>query len=98
MSDAKLDPIIHPANRLKIIAMLDAMRTDVEFSVLKNALGVSDSVLSKQLKILTKAHYIETKKVLGKGRPSTWVCLTSKGKTAYGEHVAALKAILDGTL
>ena len=53
----ELDPVIHPAHRLKICAaLLDA--TEVEFATLREVVGVSDSVLSKQLAALAAVGYV----------------------------------------
>ena len=75
-----LDPIIHAPNRLKICAML-ATSAELEFRLVKGQLDVSDSVLSKQLKTLEDAEYIQTKKRTQNGRPRTWISLTKKAYT-----------------
>ncbi|KZN44660.1 transcriptional regulator [Pseudoalteromonas luteoviolacea] len=91
MSD--LDPIIHAPNRLQICAML-ATSAELDFKLIKLQLDVSDSVLSKQLKVLEEAEYIVTSKRSNQGRPCTWVSLTEYGRTAFNTHVAALKKII----
>ena len=88
-----LDPIIHAPNRLKICAML-ATSAELEFRLVKGQLDVSDSVLSKQLKTLEDAEYIQTKKRTQNGRPRTWISLTKKGLRAFESHVLALKQII----
>ena len=90
---AGLDPIIHAPNRLKICAML-ATSAELEFRLIKGQLDVSDSVLSKQLKTLEDAEYIQTKKRTQNGRPRTWISLTKKGLGAFESHVLALKEII----
>ena len=91
---AVLDQIIHAPNRLQICAMLSAT-AELDFKLLREQLGVSDSVLSKQLKVLEKANYISTIKRTSLGRPCTWVSLTSTGRQAFESHISALKAIID---
>ncbi|XBH22680.1 transcriptional regulator [Jonesiaceae bacterium BS-20] len=53
----QLDPIIHPAHRLKICAML-AAATTVEMSLVKDLVGLSPSALSKQVAALVDACYV----------------------------------------
>jgi len=90
---AELDPLIHAPNRLQICAML-ATSAELDFKLIKEHLGVSDSVLSKQLKQLEEAEYIQTTKRTSFGRPYTWVKLTNTGLAAFESHVSALKEII----
>ncbi|HEX8628735.1 MAG TPA: transcriptional regulator [Catenuloplanes sp.] len=90
----QFDEVVHAPNRLKICAFLDAS-TSAEFSVLRDLLGVADSVLSKHLKVLQDAGYLAMSKPTGHGRVKTWVHLTPAGRGAYAGHVAALKRLLD---
>ena len=87
------DEVVHAPNRLKICAFLDASGT-AEFAVLRDMLGVADSVLSKHLKVLQDAGYLEIAKPSGHGRVRTWVKLTPAGRRAYAGHVAALQRLL----
>ncbi|GLH99450.1 transcriptional regulator [Phytohabitans aurantiacus] len=88
------DEVVHAPNRLRICAFLDASST-AEFSVLRDLLGVADSVLSKHLKVLQDAGYVTISKPTGRGRVKTWVSLTADGRRAYAGHVVALKALLN---
>lgn len=86
---------IHSPNRLRICAALSAAR-EVEFATLEQGLGVSKSLLSKQLKVLIDAGYVAVeRKPQPFGRPRTWVGLTSAGRRAYRNHVAALRKIVE---
>ncbi|MGL5406391.1 MAG: transcriptional regulator [Propionibacteriaceae bacterium] len=88
------DNIIHSPTRLRICAALDA-GTAVEFATLEEVLEISTSLLSKQLKILVDAGYVELeKRVQIVGRPRVWVSLTNQGKLALQLHITALKEIL----
>ncbi|MDG4827328.1 transcriptional regulator [Asanoa sp. WMMD1127] len=91
------DETIHAPNRLRICAFLDAT-TEAEFSALRDLLGVADSVLSKHLKVLQDAGHVEMTKPTGRGRVRTWVRLTPTGRTAYRNHVAALRALFDSPI
>ena len=89
------DETIHSPNRLRICAALSAAR-QVEFATLERGRGVSKSLLSKQLKVLIDAGYVAVeRKPQPFGRPRTWVGLTSAGRRAYRNHVAALRKIIE---
>lgn len=90
----QLDGVIHPPHRLQICAMLNASR-EVEFGTLRDHLGVSDSVLSKQLAHLVEAGYVAQRRALKDSRHRVWLRLTARGRSAYLQHLAALRAILD---
>ncbi|MFQ4149190.1 transcriptional regulator [Arthrobacter sp. LAPM80] len=91
----ELNEVIHAPNRLRICAFLSTVDR-AEFSVIRDMLGVADSVTSKQLKVLEEVGYVKLSKPTGKGRVKTWAGLTSAGRQAYEAHVAALKALIAG--
>lgn len=94
MSD--FDPLIHAPKRLRIMAILSTF-DQVTFALLQERLGLTAPDLSKQLSALQQAGYVRTNKT-GRGPGSqTWVSMTRKGLRAYGSHVEALRAVLDGT-
>ena len=84
-----LDPVIHAPARLQIAAIL-AMVDDAEFGMVRDAVGVSDSVLSKHLSALTEAGYVKLRKAALDGRQRTWIILTREGRRAFAAHVAEL--------
>ncbi|MFD0555897.1 transcriptional regulator [Stackebrandtia endophytica] len=90
----QLDPIIHPTHRLKICAMLVA-GTTVEMAVVKDALGLSASALSKQVTTLTDAGYVTQDRSKTDSR-RVWLSLSREGLRAYRDHVAALQEIVAG--
>lgn len=96
MSEPLFDEVIHQSTRLRICAAA-ATGTAVEFSVLEEALAISTSLLSKQLKVLVDAGYVALDKRRGVGRPRTWVALTPAGRRAFEAHLAALRAIVGET-
>jgi hypothetical protein len=53
---AKPDPLIHPITRLSICGLLAAGADWVEFAALRDAAGISDSVLSKQSRQAVEGH------------------------------------------
>lgn len=88
------DDLIHVPTRLRLCAALEAA-TALEFAVLEEGLGISTSLLSKQLKVLVDAGYVRLEKRRQPvGRPRTWVALTASGRRAYRGHVAALREII----
>ncbi|MTB88975.1 transcriptional regulator [Aeromicrobium senzhongii] len=93
MSAGTFDPLIHAPHRLQICAMLDTV-DKVEFALLRDGLGVSESVLSKQVKALEDAGYVKVSKGAREGRVRSWAAFTKAGKKAYRDHVAALRAIV----
>jgi DNA-binding MarR family transcriptional regulator len=87
---AKPDPLIHPITRLSICGLLAAGASWVEFAALRDAAGISDSVLSKQSRVLEDAGYVEVRKGAVGRRPRTWFRLTAQGRQAVQGHLAWL--------
>ena len=85
----QFDAAIHAPGRLQICAMLST-GAEVEFATLRQALDVSDSVLSKHLKLLEEVGYVRPRKAPFEGRQRTWLSLTADGKRAFAAHVAEL--------
>jgi DNA-binding MarR family transcriptional regulator len=95
VTEPRLDPTIHAPHRLRICSMLSVVR-DADFATLRDELGVSDSVLSKQLRTLEEAGYVKVRKTSTGGRSRTWASLTAAGRRAFTAHVAELRRIVDG--
>jgi len=91
---AELDPLIHAPARLQVVTTLSAV-SEAEFATLRTALNVSDSVLSKHISALADAGYVRSRKGVQAGRRTTWIELTSAGRKALREHVAALRQLID---
>lgn len=98
----KLDPLIHPINRLKICAALLASgavegptRREMKFASLQNITGLSAPTLSKQLTALEEHGYVTRFREYGSSRDKdvVWVMLTRGGRSAYDGHIAALQDI-----
>jgi DNA-binding MarR family transcriptional regulator len=87
---AQPDPLIHPITRLSICGLLAAGADWVEFAALRDAAGISDSVLSKQSRVLEDAGYVEVRKGAVGRRPRTWFRLTAEGRRAVQGHLAWL--------
>jgi len=90
---ARFDELIHFPTRLRIVAAA-ATVNEIEFSALEDALGISTSLLSKQLRILADVGYVALeKRPQVFGRPRTWIHLTPTGRRAYLDHLEALRRL-----
>ena len=88
----RFDELIHAPNRLQICALLAPLE-EAEFQVLREELGVSDSVLSKHIKQLENAGYVTLRKQTVAGRQRTWAALTSLGRRRFSAHVRELERL-----
>ena len=89
-----IDPHIHPPARLQLMTMLTGV-SEAEFVTLREAVAVSDSVLSKHVSALAAEGYVRSRKGVHDGRRTTWIGLTARGRKALRAHVAALRAMID---
>jgi DNA-binding MarR family transcriptional regulator len=89
----RFDETVHAPNRLQICAILSAVDS-ADFATVREGLGVADSVLSKHVRILHEAGYIEVRKAARASRVRTSLSLTEAGRAAYDGHVAALRSIV----
>jgi len=94
IKNSRLDTVIHSPIRLHVCSLLAPLKT-AEFQVLRDELGVSDSVPSKHVKQLEKAGYVKQKKSKLNGRQRTWVYLTGKARKAFKSHINELKRIVE---
>lgn len=92
---AELNTVIHAPVRLRLCAALQ-MYDKVEFGGMLEVLDISKSALSKHVTTLTAAGYVEQRRAVRETRQRVWLRLTPAGRTAYHDHVAALRAIVDG--
>jgi len=84
------DTLIHAPGRLQICAVLAAVE-EAEFAAVRDAVEVSDSVLSKHVKQLEEAGYLKARKAASGGRQRTWLSLTRAGRAAFKAHMAELQ-------
>ena len=92
---ADLDEHVVAPARLKLMTTLTAV-SEAEFATVREALDVSDSVLSKHLGALEEVGYVRRHKGVHRGRRTTWISLTPRGRKALSAHVTALRALIDG--
>jgi DNA-binding MarR family transcriptional regulator len=92
---AELDEHVVAPARLKLMTTLTAV-SEAEFATVRDALEVSDSVLSKHLTALEDVDYVKRRKGMYRGRRTTWISLTPHGREALREHVSALRELISG--
>lgn len=92
---ARIESDLGNPTRLGIVASLKN-RDRAEFKLLRDSLGVSDSVLSRHISALEKAGMVEVKKGYVGKRPRTWVSISSEGSTRLDNHVQALRELAGG--
>lgn len=94
--EPRFDELIHAPVRLRICGLLRRMES-MEFSVIRDTLGLADAHLSKNLRTLAEAGYLRIDKASDARRADerrlTWIALTPTGRTALDGHLAALTAI-----
>jgi DNA-binding MarR family transcriptional regulator len=96
---AAFNEVIHSPTRLRICSLLRRV-SELEFSVIRDTLGLNDANLSKNLKVLADAGLVKQRKesssLRADARRLTWVALTPAGKESLEAHLAALAQIAEG--
>jgi DNA-binding MarR family transcriptional regulator len=92
---ADLDANLVAPARLKLVTMLTAV-SEAEFCTARDNLQVSDSVLSKHIAALENVDYVKRRKGVHRGRRTTWISLSPRGRKALSAHVAALREVIRG--
>jgi DNA-binding MarR family transcriptional regulator len=92
------DEVIHQSTRLKIMATLNALRSNasIDFVELKQLSKATDGNLGSHLATLEKAGYISIDKDFVGKKPRTRVSITRDGRRAFEQHVSYLRDILEG--
>ncbi|MFB7176068.1 winged helix-turn-helix domain-containing protein [Streptomyces sp. NPDC056254] len=91
--DPDFDEFLHVPARLSIVALL-APADWVEFGFVRDAVGTSDSALSKQVAALAEAGYVEVRKTRNPTGRHTHLRLTPRGRQALQRHASALERIV----
>ena len=91
----RLDNVVHQRVRLGILTVLEEAGR-AEFTYLRDALGLSDGNLSRNLSVLDQAGYVAIEKGREGRRPRTWVSVTAAGRAALAAELRALRELLDG--
>lgn len=93
MTTPEFDELIHAPTRLSLVSLLAATEW-ADFKYLRDAAGLSDSALSKQLTTLEDAGYVDIRKTFVGRRPRTSARLSTAGRRAFEAHIAALQEIV----
>lgn len=93
----ELDPVIHAQARLRVTATLAALAAGdrIAFPRLQHLLDMTAGNLSTHLRKLEDAEYVEVTKGHEGRTPSTRVALTPRGRRAFEDYTAAVRALLD---
>lgn len=98
--EAQFNTTIHSQIRLRICALMRRV-PELEFTVIRDTLGLNEPNLSKNLKVLRDAGLIAVRKESSTARSDarrlTWIALTDQGRHALEGHLAALTEIAEGT-
>lgn len=90
-----LDDTVHQRVRLGILSVISASAR-AEFGYLREVLDLTDGNLSRHLRVLDQAGYVQIRKGFENARPRTWISITAKGRTAFRAEIAGLRALLAG--
>jgi DNA-binding transcriptional ArsR family regulator len=92
----ELDPVIHAQARLRVVVALATLREgdQLAFPRLQEILGMTAGNLSVHLRKLEDAGYVVVDKRFSGRTPTTLVCLSGRGRVAFNEYTAAVRALL----
>ena len=97
MTDQPLDPVIHAQARLRVVAALSALTPNdrITFPRLQEILAMTAGNLSVHLRKLEDAGYVEVTKTHQGRTPATLIRLSGRGRVAFEEYTAAVRALLN---
>lgn len=91
-----LDPVIHQATRLRIMAALFRNR-EATFTALRDGLGLTDGNLGSHAAALEKAGYLESRRALSATLSfEVRYRITAAGSAAFVAYTEELRALLAG--
>ncbi|MGW0432473.1 transcriptional regulator [Micromonospora sp. NPDC003197] len=92
----ELDPVIHAQARLRVVATLATLAEDdqITFPRLQDILQMTAGNLSVHLRKLEDAGYVDITKTHHGRTPATLVALSRRGRLAFEEYTAAVRALL----
>jgi DNA-binding MarR family transcriptional regulator len=88
-----IDDVVHQKHRLGILTVA-AESKRVEFGYLRDALELTDGNLSRHIAVLEEAELVQVEKGYDGKRPKTWVSITTEGRQALEQEIAALRALI----
>jgi DNA-binding MarR family transcriptional regulator len=95
LSGLGLDKVIHERARLMVLTYLASSdRSEVGFTEIRDALGITAGNLSVQLRTLEEAGYVEISKKFVGNKSFTGASLTPAGQRALNAYLAELEVIV----
>ncbi len=88
-----LDPVIHQATRLRIMALLHRNRV-ASFTWVRDTLGLTDGNLDTHAAKLEEAGYVKRGRALDIGGFEVRMKITPEGDTAFRAYLDGLRAYL----
>jgi DNA-binding MarR family transcriptional regulator len=88
-----LDEVVHQRHRLGILTVADEAAR-VEFSYLRETLGLTGGNLSRHLAVLEEAGLIEVEKGYQGRWPKTWISVSDRGRLALAAELEALHELV----
>lgn len=88
-----IDDLVHSRVRLAILAFLSTADT-VDFTTLRDEVGITDGNLSLHLKKLEESGYVKSTKAFYKKRPRTSITMTAMGRKSFYEYLNRLQSML----
>ena len=90
----EFDKLLMSRTRLGIISALVG-GDKMEFTYLRDSLGLTDGNLSVQISNLEEAEYIKVEKVFLDRKPKTFCMITAKGQRALKNLLKQLESVVD---
>jgi DNA-binding MarR family transcriptional regulator len=92
----ELDPVIHAQARLRVVSALSTLPDGdrLAFPRLQELLDMTAGNLSTHLRKLEDAGYVRIAKTHQGRMPVTFVALTTRGRAAFEQYTADLRALL----
>ena len=91
---AQLNKVFDHRVRLGIMSAL-VVNDSIDFTSLRELLGVTDGNLASHLKALEKADYIEIQKQFIERKPNTSYSITREGRKSFEFHLSILEKLIN---
>jgi DNA-binding MarR family transcriptional regulator len=88
-----LDETVHQRTRLGILAMLSEA-AECTFTTVRDELQLTDGNLSRHVRVLEEAGFVQVRKGYEGRRPCTWLGLTRQGHRALRAEITALEQLV----
>jgi DNA-binding MarR family transcriptional regulator len=89
-----LDRVIHERARLSVLTSLITNPKGLTFIDLKELCALTDGNLSRHLRVLERAKFVEIAKEHDRNRPQTVCRITASGRKRFFEYVATLEQVV----